>query len=398
MARGIHRLTQLQLKRARKRGLYGDGGGLYLQVGPSGSRSWVFRYKRDGRARMMGLGSLAVFDLTEAREQAMAARKALHTGTDPLAARASVRAATIKTIDFNTAVAAYLQSHGAAWKNVKHVKQWRNTLATYASPTLGAVPVRDIDTALVMRVLTAIWTSKPETASRLRGRIEAIFGWAAVNGYCAAHNPARWKGHLQHLLPAKAKLRAVKHHAALPYVELPAFVVELRQQAGVAARALEFAILTAARTSEVIHATASEFDLAAKVWTISASRMKSGREHRIPLADRAIELLGMPPHDPAARVFPLSHMAMLHLLKRMDRTDITTHGFRSTFRDWAAERTNYPNHVVEQALAHTISNAVEAAYRRGDLFEKRRHLMDDWSAYCSLEPQTTATVLPLRRS
>jgi len=189
----------------------------------------------------------------------------------------------------------------------------------------------------------------------------------------------------------------VKHHAALAYAELPAFMVELRQQAGVAARALEFAILTAARTSEVIHATASEFDLAAKVWTISAGRMKSGREHRIPLADRAIELLGMLPHDPGARVFPLSHMAMLHLLKRMDRADITAHGFRSTFRDWAAERTNYPNHVVEQALAHTIGNAVEAAYRRGDLFEKRRHLMEDWAAYCTAEPQAKATVLPLRR-
>jgi integrase len=398
MARGIHRLTQLELKRARRRGLYADGGGLYLQVTKHGSRSWVFRYKRGGRSRMMGLGSLAVVDLAEAREQALAARKALHAGTDPLAVRASVRAATIKTIDFNTAVSAYLESHGAAWKNVKHVKQWRNTLATYASPLLGALPVRDIDTGLVMRVLTPIWQAKPETGSRLRGRLEAVLGWASVHGYRAADNPARWKGHLQHLLPAKGKLRAVRHYAALPYAELPAFLAELRRQAGVAARCLEFLILTAARTSEVIKTAATEFDLAAKVWTIPKERMKSGREHRVPLTDRAIELLGTLPPDPGARVFPLSHMAMLHLLRRMERTDITAHGFRSTFRDWAAETTAYPNHVVEQALAHAIGNAVEAAYRRGDLFDKRRKLMDEWVAYASSEPRAEATVLPLRRS
>ena len=399
MARGIHRLTQLQLKRASRRGLYADGGGLYLQITKHGSRSWVFRYKRDGRSRMMGLGSLAVVDLREARELALAARKELHAGIDPLAARAGTRAVAVKTISFDGATAAFLDAHSAAWRNAKHVQQWRNTLATYASPILGALPVRDIDTGLVMRVLTPIWQAKPETASRLRGRIEAVLGWAAVHGYRAGDNPARWKDHLQRLLPAKGKLRAVRHYAALPYAELPAFLVQLRQQASLAARCLEFLILMATRTSEVIKATAAEFDLTAKVWSIPASRMKAGREHRIPLAERAIELLGALPPDPAARVFPRSQTALLKLIrKRMRRTNITSHGFRSTFRDWAAEHTNYPNHVVEQALAHTIGNAVEAAYRRGDLFDKRRRLMDDWAAYCTSAPQAEAMVLPLRRS
>jgi integrase len=398
VARGIHRLTQLQLKRASRRGLYADGGGLYLQITKHGSRSWIFRYKRGGRSRMMGLGSLSVVDLREARELALAARKELHAGIDPLAARAGARAVAVKTISFDGATATFLDAHSAAWRNAKHVQQWRNTLSTYASPVLGALPVRDIDTGLVMRVLTPIWQAKPETASRLRGRIEAILGWAAVHGYRAGDSPARWKDHLQRLLPAKGKLRAVRHYAALPYAELPAFLAELRQQASVAARCLEFLILTAARTSEVIKATTAEFDLAAKVWTIPAARMKAGREHRVPLSDRAIELIGVLPHDSAARVFPRSQMALLKLLRRrMKRADITSHGFRSTFRDWAAETTNYPNHVVEQALAHIIGNAVEAAYRRGDLFEKRRRLMDDWAAYCTLPPRTEATVLSLRR-
>ena len=270
MARGIHRLTQLQLKRASRRGLYADGGGLYLQITKHGSRSWIFRYRRGGRSRMMGLGSLSVVDLREARELALAARKELHAGIDPLATRAGARAVAVKTISFDGATAAFLDAHSAAWRNAKHVKQWRNTLATYASPILGRFPVRDIDTGLVMRVLTPIWQTKPETASRLRGRIEAILGWAAVHGYRAGDNPARWKDHLQRLLPAKGKLRAVRHYAALPYAELPAFLAELRQQASVAARCLEFLILTATRTSEVIKATAAEFDLAAKVWTIPA--------------------------------------------------------------------------------------------------------------------------------
>ena len=351
MARGIHRLTQLQLKRASRRGLYADGGGLYLQVTKHGSRSWVFRYKRDGRSRMMGLGSLAVVDLREARDLALGARKELHAGIDPLATRAGARAVAVKTISFDGATAAFLDAHSAAWRNAKHVQQWRNTLATYGSPILGRLPVRDIDTGLVMRVLTPIWQTKPETASRLRGRIEAILGWAAVHGYRAGDNPARWKDHLQRLLPAKGKLRAVRHYAALPYAELPAFLAELRQQASVAARCLEFLILTATRTSEVIKATAAEFDLTAKVWTIPAGRMKAGREHRVPLSDRAIELIGALPHDPAARVFPRSQTALLKLIrKRMRRVNITSHGFRSTFRDWAAETTNHPNHVVEQAL------------------------------------------------
>jgi len=398
VARGIHRLTQIQLKRASRRGLHGDGGGLYLQITKHGNRSWIFRYKRDGKTRNMGLGSLAVVDLREARELALAARKELHAGINPLANRASARALAIKTISFDGAIAAFLDAHSAAWRNAKHVQQWRNTLATYASPILSRLPVRDIDTGLVMQVLTPIWQSKPETASRLRGRMEAVLGWAAVHGYRAGDNPARWKDHLQRLLPEKGKLRAVRHYAALPYVELPIFLAELRQQTSLAARCLEFLILTAARASEVVDATAAEFDLAAMVWTIPAARMKAGREHRIPLAGRAVQVIDALPRDPGARVFPRSQTALLKLLRRrMKRPKITTHGFRSTFRDWAAETTNHPNHVVEQALAHSIGSAVEAAYRRGDLFDKRRRLMDEWSAYCSSEPQAEALVLPLRR-
>jgi integrase len=270
MARGIHRLTRQQVRRPKRRWL-NDGNGLYLQQG----RSWIFRYKIGGRTRMMGLGPLALVDLAQARELALAARRQLHQGIDPLQGRAAARAAVVRMMTFQQCADAYIAAHNASWRNAKHRDQWVATLATYAGPVIGKLSVDAIDHGLVMRVLEPIWKTKPETASRLRGRIEAVLDWAKVRGYRSGENPARWRGHLDKLLPAKGKLRKVKPLAALPYAELPAFMAKLRQEDGLAARALEFTILTAARTSEVLHATASEFDLASRTWTIPAARMKA---------------------------------------------------------------------------------------------------------------------------
>jgi integrase len=296
----------------------------------------------------------------------------------------------------------YIEKHRASWRNAKHRQQWENTLATYVYPTLGELPVSAIDTGLVVQVLDTIWTEKPETASRVRGRIEAVLDAATVRGFRQGPNPAQWKGNLAHILPARSRVRKVVHHAALPFDEMPAFLTAVRSRQGMAARALEFAALTAARTGEVLGAHWSGINLAAKVWAIPADRMKAEREHRVPLSDAALDILqkvkplalttdGMP--NRAAPVFPgprralpMSDMTMLMLLRRMKRDDLTTHGFRSTFRDWAAERTSYPREVVEMALAHAIGNKVEAAYRRGDLFEKRRQLMIDWANFCTVEP------------
>jgi integrase len=384
VGRTIGRLTALDVQRAKRRGVHHDGGGLYLQIAANGSKSWIFRYGPQGR-RYHGLGAVHTITLAEAREKARDCRKLLLDGIDPITARAEHRAAArldaAKAITFTEAATAYIKAHRAGWKNPKHRQQWTNTLATYVNPIVGHLPVAVIDTGLVLRCLEPVWTTKPETASRVRMRIERILAWATVRGYRAGDNPARWRGHLDHLLPAQKKVARVRHHAALPYVDLPVFLAELRARDAVAARALEFLILTATRTGEVIGATWDEFDLAAGIWTIPADRMKAGRGHRVPLANRAVKILeGMPR---ASRPFPLSNMAFLQLLKRMGRGAITAHGFRSAFRDWAAETTGYPNHVVEQALAHVIGNAVEAAYRRGDLFDKRRRLMNDWAAFCA---------------
>jgi integrase len=301
----------------------------------------------------------------------------------------------VKAMTFDQCADAYITAHDPSWSNPKHRQQWRNTLRDHASPTIGDLAVSAIDTGLVLKVLEPLWASRPETASRLRGRIESVLDWAKVRGLRDGENPARWKGHLDHLLPARARVRKVKHHPALPYGEIDALVTLLRAQEGTAARALEFLILTAARGGEVIGATWHEIDMDAAVWTIPAERMKGGREHRVPLSDRALAILeGMRGRD-RELVFPLSEKAMAMLLRRIGRNDVTVHGFRSTFRDWAAETTAYPNHVVELALAHAISNGVEAAYRRGDLFEKRRHLMDDWARYCATE-RTANGVTPIR--
>jgi integrase len=412
-ARAIGKLTALKVEKAKEPGMYGDGGGLYLRVTEDGAKNWVFRFMLNGRARWMGLGPLALYGLQEARGRALDARRLRHEGMDPIdtrrAARLQERLKAAKAMTFKQCAEAYIASHRAGWRNEKHAGQWETTLATYAYPAIGALPVQSIDTGLVLRVLEPIWTEKSETAGRVRGRIEAILDWAKARDYRAGENPARWRGHVDKLLPARNKVRKVEHHAALPYAELPGFMLALRGQEGNSARALEFAILTAARTGEVIGATWDEINWTEKVWTIDGARMKAGKEHRVPLCDRATMLLTeLEPNaddTSAERRFlfaggkagrPLSNMAMDMLLRRMN-SDVTVHGFRSTFRDWAAERTNFPSEVVEMALAHTISSKVEKAYRRGDLFEKRRRLMDTWADFCA-KPPASGTVVSLRAS
>jgi integrase len=288
---------------------------------------------------------------------------------------------------FDKCAEAYISAHEVGWKNEKHRQQWRNTLGTYVSPVFGSISAQDVDTDHVLKVLEPIWSKKTETARRLRGRIEIILDWAKVRGYRAGDNPARWRGHLSHLLPARTKVRVVKHHAALPYTEIPAFVVELRKAEGAAPAALEFLILTAARTSEVLYARWSEVDLKNCTWVVPAQRMKADREHRVPLSEAAVAVLKRAKELKGDYVFPgrgtsLSNRALLMTLARMNRGDITAHGFRSTFRDWAAELTHFPREVVEAALAHAVESKTEAAYRRTDFFEKRRQLMDAWAEYC----------------
>jgi len=316
-------------------------------------------------------------------------------GADPLATRRAgrdqARLDAAKGMTFAACAERYIAAHKTGWRNPKHAAQWPATLATYVNPIFGDLPVQAIDVGLVMKAIEPIWAVKPETASRVRGRIESVLDWATARGYRQGANPARWKGHLDNLLPKKTKVRRVEHHAALPYVDIAEFMVELRRQAGIAARALEFAILTAARTGEVIGAQWDEVDLVARLWTIPAGRMKAGKEHRVPLSDAAVAILEqMREARHGEFVFPgtkagrsLSNMSMLMTLRRMNRGSLTAHGFRSSFRDWAAERTSFPAEVAEMALAHTVADKVEAAYRRGDLFEKRRQLGDAWARFCA---------------
>jgi integrase len=420
MARPIHRFSAAKVKTA-KPGMHCDGGGLYLQVtvGKDGElhRSWLFRYaiseiatSKKGiqrqKERQMGLGSIESVSLSDARAMANECRKQRLAGIDPIQARTSERSAKAlansKAMTFDQCRDAYIASHRSGWRNTKHAAQWSATLRTYVTPVFGSLPVQGVDTALVMKVMEPIWTTKPETAGRIRGRIEAILDWATARESRLGENPARWRGHLDKLLPARAKIRRVEHHAALPYTEVSAFISELQKRDGVAARALEFAILTASRTGEVLGAKWDEIDFDNRTWIVLADRMKAGREHRVPLTASALALLkAMQSIRQNDLVFPgnrrdaLSNMALLMVLRRMRRADLTAHGFRSTFRDWAAERTNFSSEVVEMALAHAVSDKVEAAYRRGDLFEKRRRLMNAWAEYCNQAP-ATGRVLPLR--
>src|SRR6516164_6681342 len=416
MGRHVEKLSALAVSRAKTRGYLGDGGGLYLQVSANGAKSWVFRFKDHGRLREMGLGSIHAIALAEARKRAAACRQMRLDGTDPIAVKKAgklkAKLEAARAMTFQQCAEAYIEAHKAGWQNAKHAAQWSSTLETYAYPIFGGLPVHAVDVGLIAKVLEPIWKTKTETASRLRGRIERVLDWATVRKYRQGDNPARWRGHLDQLLPPRAKLQKVQHHAALPYAEIGAFMAKLREQDGMAALALELLILTATRTGEVIGSTWDEIDLGAAVWTIPADRMKGGKEHRVPLSKPALAVL-KPLRDaasdaaPGTFVFPglradkpLSNKAMLKLLERMERSDLTVHGFRSTFRDWVGERTNFPREVAEHALAHSLPDKVEAAYQRGDLFEKRRRLMDQWGAFCTAMPVdgSQGNVAPIRRA
>lgn len=405
--RVLHKLTDRQVRTLTLPGHYGDGGGLWLQISGSGAKSWVFRYTRGGRAREMGLGSLLGRSLEQARVAARAAREMLAEGVDPIerkreSSRADHAAQSLR-VTFRAEAEALIEQKRPAWKNAKHADQWTNTLETYAYPVLGDMLVSDIDTAHVERCLRPIWESKTETATRVRSRIEQVLARASVLKHRSGENPARWKGHLDKLLAKPDKLAKVRHHPALPYVEIGAFMERLRGMDSTSARLVEFIVLTACRTSEATGATWSEIDLEAGIWSVPASRMKAGKLHRVPLSPPAIQLLRkMLERRKDEFVFPsgkegkpLSNMAGLALLGTMGRRDITIHGMRSTFRDWAAEQTACPREVVELALAHGIEDKVEAAYRRGDAFAKRKKLMADWAKYCATPSKQVATVTPI---
>lgn len=407
MARTVEKLSALAVSKAKTPGYLGDGAGLYLQISKTGTKSWIFRFTFAGKQREMGLGAAHTVGLGDARVKARECRALLLAGKDPLEVRNAEKLADAleraKMITFDQCASAYIEAHRRSWKNAKHVAQWESTLATYAGPIIGALPVAAVDTGLVVKVLSPIWQEKTETATRLRGRIESILDWATVSKYRVGENPARWRGHLENLLADPGKVTKVVHHPALPWQELGSFIVDLQAREGVAARAVNFAILTAARSGEVRGATWDEIDMEGALWAIPAARMKAGREHRIPLSDAALALLkAMPRVDDF--IFPgrskgstLSDMSLTAVLRRMDRPDITVHGFRSTFRDWCAESVanSFPREVCEHALAHSLLDKVEAAYRRGDLLEKRIMLMQIWADFCATVP-AAAKVTPIR--
>ena len=394
--------------RTAKPGKYGDGHGLRLIVRDDGTRSWVFRFMLNGRSREMGLGPLHTISLARARELATNYRGQLLEGIDPIDERRRVRATTFDRKTFRYCAEKYIDVMKKGWGNAKHEKQWSSTLKTYAYPVLGDLPVDTIGTAEVLRVLEPIWHEKTVTANRLRNRIESILDWAKVKEYRKGDNPARWRGHLVGALPKPDEIVTVKHLPALPFAEIPAFMMALRKEGATSARALEFAILTAARSGEVRGMKWNELD--GLTWIVPAERMKGKknkkREHRVPLPERALAILKeMKKHGETGLVFkspikagkPLNETTLLDVLRRMSRSDLTVHGFRSTFRDWVSERTAFPGDVAEAALAHTIRNKVQGAYQRGDLFEKRGKLMDAWADYCESPPEIEADVVPIRK-
>ena len=410
------KFTALFVKHIKRPGKYPDGGNLYLKVRKSTrkikteavTKSWLFRYSRFGKDTWLGLGPYPDVTLSEARDLATRERKKRHQGIDPLtdkrARQIAARTAHENMLTFAECAELYIESQAPGWSNPKHIEQWRSTLTNLAGPIIGHLPVDQIDTALIMRCVEPIWATKTETASRLRGRMESVLDWSAVRGYRKGDNPARWRGHLDKLLPRPSQVARVKHHAALPYTEVGSFMQQLRSDTGVASRALEFTILTAARTNEVIQAEWSEFDLNRKTWAVPAERMKSKRRHRVPLSAAAVAVLTAVKGRDKTYVFlghkrhsHLSNAAMMQVLKRLELSGITVHGFRSTFRDWCAESTNYSADVAEMALAHALRDKTEAAYRRGDLFEKRVRLMTDWARYCS-KPAKPAAVVPIRQN
>jgi integrase len=402
VARSLHKLSAVRVETTKASGYYADGGGLYLRVAPGGSRAWIFRFARAGKTRDGGLGSYPAVSLSKARAEAERCRQILAVGDDPIEARRKQRAAaqgsSAKILTFRQCGSAVIASYEAGWRNPKHRQQWENTLKSYVYPLIGDLPVPNVDTPLVLQVLERLWTTKPETASRVRGRIETILDWARVRGYRNSEiNPARWRGHLDQLLPSKNKIRPVRHHAAMPYAQVPAFMADLRARKGTAELALEFGILTATRSREFREAEWRDINLKSNVWTarVKYTQANPSGDFRVPLSSSAIALLNAMPRigrylfpgqdenkpisDSAIRTFVLRDMGY-------GPSDCTIHGFRSSFRDWSAECTSFSNEVAEMALAHSISSAIEAAYRRGDLLEKRRKLMEAWAAFCAGQP------------
>ncbi|MEQ8249418.1 MAG: integrase arm-type DNA-binding domain-containing protein [Alphaproteobacteria bacterium] len=402
-------LSATEVRRLTQQGVHAVGGvsGLLLQVTDTGARSWILRTKIGPRRREIGLGGFPEVPLATARDKAREAKELIRNGVDPIAQRRAARVALIaadgKAITFKEAAEKFLGSKTAEFKNAKHAAQWGSTLATYAYPTIGKLPVDAVELAHVVKVLERIWANKTETATRLRGRIEAVLSWATVSGFRSGDNPARWRGNLDAVLPKPTKLKNVKHHAAVPWRDVAAFMVKLRKRDGMAARALEFLILTAARSGEVRGATWAEIDLERKVWTVPGDRMKAGKEHVVPLCDDAVALLKeLPRMEDSNLVFPaprggqLSDMTLAAVMRRM-KVAATVHGFRSTFRDWTAEATAYPHEVCEMALAHTVGSTVERAYRRGDMFAKRARLMADWCKFVNTPAAKSGDVVAMRK-
>jgi integrase len=409
--RKLHKLSAIQVQKLKVPGYYGDGGGLWLQVSKTLTRSWVFRYTLVGCAHEMGLGPLHTVGLADARDMAQACRRQLLDGIDPIQARNDAKrtaaAAAARVLTFDECAETYIEAHRAGWRNELHAKQWQDTLQQNASPIFGKLDVAMIDTALVMKVLTPMWQKRTETAKRLRGRIENVLGWATARGYRSGDNPARWRGHLDQLLAAPTKIAQVVHHPALPYARMNGFMTAVRAENSTAARAVELIALTAARTSEVFLADWSEFDLEGKTWTVPAARMKAGKEHRVPLSPPALRLLERQrkltggtglvfPRTDEDGAKPLSNMAGMSLLRRLGYGEFTVHGMRSSFRDWAAECSAAPAEVAEACLAHKVKDATIAAYARSDLFAKRAALMNAWAAHCGRAWPTGATVTPIR--
>lgn len=400
IARLIEKLITLSVKKINKAGDYSDGGGLWLRVNHAGAKSWMFRFSFEKREHKMGLGATHTVSLAEARDEARNCRKLLRGKVNPLLKRQQTiiqtKIETESRKTFAECAYQYIEDNRAGWKNAKHANQWTTTLKTYAYPHIGHISVADITTKMVVDLLRPIWVEKAETANRLRGRIQTVLDWAKVQGFRSGDNPAIWQGHLDKILPARSKVSKVVHHPAMPYHDIPTFMKALQFRDGLSIRTLEFAILHANRSGEVRLATWKEIDFDKKLWVIPEERMKAGHEHRIPLTDQAIALLQKLPvftlseqdrkdmfiFPSTKKDKPLSDMALTSILRRMNKGQFTQHGFRSTFRDWAAEVVQYPREVIEHALAHKLADKVEAAYQRGDLLEKRRSLMTDWANFC----------------